>query len=128
MSRTQHPKLLDEVRNVIHLKRYALSTTQNYCSWIILFVKYHKLSTIVELMIDTEMKFNLFNLSGCRKRCRAHDSKPIIECFGFLHQLMFEQPLGRKIAGIRSNVIKLSDSEQKTACSFSTAYLLDVRL
>jgi len=60
MSINQNPKLLDEVRAVIRLKRYALSTERNYCSWIIQFVKHHKLSNKASLMVNAEKKIESF--------------------------------------------------------------------
>ena len=60
MSINQNPKLLDEVRAVIRLKRYALSTERNYGSWIIQFVKLHKLSNKASLMVNAEKKIESF--------------------------------------------------------------------
>ena len=60
MSINQSPKLLDEVKAVIRLRRYALSTERNYCSWIIQFVKYHKLSNKATLLVDAEKKIESF--------------------------------------------------------------------
>lgn len=37
------PKLLDEVRNVLRTKHYSIETEKSYISWIIRFIRFHKL-------------------------------------------------------------------------------------
>ena len=37
------PKLLDQVRNKLRLKRYSQSTEEQYIRWIVHYIKYHKL-------------------------------------------------------------------------------------
>ena len=39
--RSQQPKLLDEVRNVLRLHHYSIHTERSYVEWIVRFVRFH---------------------------------------------------------------------------------------
>ena len=47
---SQHqPKLLDDVRKVLHLHHYSIHTERSYVDWIIRFVRFHGLQSCEEL-------------------------------------------------------------------------------
>jgi len=103
MSINQSPKLLDEVRDVIRLRRYALSTERNYCSWIIQFVKYHKLSNKASLMVDAEKKIESFlTYLAVDKGVAPATQNQAMNALVFLYKQVLEQPLDKKIDAIRS--------------------------
>ncbi|HEX9757354.1 MAG TPA: phage integrase N-terminal SAM-like domain-containing protein [Nitrospiria bacterium] len=40
-TRSQQPKLLDEVRKVLRLHHYSIHTERSYVDWIVRFVRFH---------------------------------------------------------------------------------------
>ena len=52
-------KLLDQVREVMRLKHYAIRTEKAYCDWIKRYVKFHKMRSREELQ-PAEAKMELF--------------------------------------------------------------------
>jgi len=40
-TRSQQPKLLDEVRKVLRLHHYSIHTERSYVEWIVRFVRFH---------------------------------------------------------------------------------------
>lgn len=103
MSTNQSPRLLDEVRNIIRLKRYALSTERNYCSWIVQFVKYHNLSSKTSLMADGESKIESFlTYLAVEKGVAPATQNQAMNALVFLYKQVLEQPLDNKIDAIRS--------------------------
>src|SRR5438876_5147718 len=38
---SQHPKLLDEVRQILRLQHYSIHTERSYVEWIVRFVRFH---------------------------------------------------------------------------------------
>ena len=52
-------KLLDQVREVLRIKHYAIRTEQAYCQWIRRYIKFHGMRSREELLPGTE-KVELF--------------------------------------------------------------------
>ena len=48
-TRSQQPKLLDEVRNVLRLHHYSIHTERSYVEWIVRFVRFHGMQSREEL-------------------------------------------------------------------------------
>ena len=55
-------KLMDQVREVLRLKHYAIRTERCYCDWIRCYIRFHGMRSRAELSPGTE-KVELF-LSG----------------------------------------------------------------
>jgi hypothetical protein len=53
-------KLLDQVREVMRLKHYAIRTEQCYCDWIRRYIHFHRLRAREELLAEPEAKMELF--------------------------------------------------------------------
>jgi hypothetical protein len=47
-------KLMDQVREVLRVKHYALRTEQAYCEWIRRYVKFHRMRSREELFPGTD--------------------------------------------------------------------------
>jgi hypothetical protein len=45
----QSPKLLDQMRAVLRVQRYALRTERAYCDWVRRYVKFHGMKSRDEL-------------------------------------------------------------------------------
>jgi hypothetical protein len=52
-------KLLDQVREVMRLKHYAIRTERSYCDWIRRYIKFHQMRSREELQ-PAEAKMELF--------------------------------------------------------------------
>jgi hypothetical protein len=48
-------KLMDQVREVLRLKHYAIRTERSYCDWIRRYVKFHRMQRREELRIYTHV-------------------------------------------------------------------------
>ena len=49
----QPPKLLDQMRAVLRVNRYALRTEQAYCDWVRRYVKFHRMKSRTDLADGT---------------------------------------------------------------------------
>jgi hypothetical protein len=52
-------KLLDQVRDVLQVKHYAIRTEQGYCEWIRRYVRFHRMRSREDLFPGTD-KVELF--------------------------------------------------------------------
>jgi integron integrase len=57
--RSQQPKLLDEVRNVLRLHHYSIHTERSYVDWIVRFVRFHGMRSREDLF-PAESKIEAF--------------------------------------------------------------------
>jgi hypothetical protein len=53
-------KLLDQVREVMRLKHYSLSTERTYCDWIRRYIRFHAMQSREELFDGPEGRIELF--------------------------------------------------------------------
>jgi hypothetical protein len=53
-------KLLDQVREVMRLKHYSLSTERSYSDWIRRYILFHRMKSREELFAEPENKIELF--------------------------------------------------------------------
>ncbi|MBI3757820.1 MAG: integron integrase [Deltaproteobacteria bacterium] len=58
-TRSQQPKLLDEVRNVLRLHHYSIHTERSYVDWIVRFVRFHGMRARADLF-PAEPKIEAF--------------------------------------------------------------------
>ncbi|MBM4341545.1 MAG: hypothetical protein FJ110_18620 [Deltaproteobacteria bacterium] len=43
LTKSQQPKLLDQVRQVLRLHRYSIHTERSYMDWIVRFIRFHNM-------------------------------------------------------------------------------------
>ena len=58
-TRSQHPKLLEEVRQVLRLHHYSIHTERSYVEWIVWFVRFHGMRSR-EALFPAEPKIEAF--------------------------------------------------------------------
>jgi hypothetical protein len=58
-TRSQQPKLLNEVRNVLRLHHYSIHTERSYVEWIVRFVRFHGMRSRTDL-VPAEPKIEAF--------------------------------------------------------------------
>src|SRR5262249_49861095 len=56
---SQHPKLLDEVRQILRLQHYSIHTERSYVEWIVRFVRFHGMRSREDLF-PAEPKIEAF--------------------------------------------------------------------
>ena len=59
MKKSQHPKLLDEVRRVMRLRHYSIHTERSYVNWIVRFIRFHGMRSREDLL-PAEPKIEAF--------------------------------------------------------------------
>jgi site-specific recombinase XerD len=76
-NQTTNKKLLDQVRDTLHLKHYALSTEESYVQWIKRYIFFHKTEQGFVHPKDmgcAEIESFLTNLAVEKKRHHLHES------------------------------------------------------
>ena len=58
-TKSQQPKLLDEVRKVLRLHHYSIHTERSYVDWIVRFVRFHRMRSRADL-VPAEPKIESF--------------------------------------------------------------------
>jgi len=58
-TKSQQPKLLDQVRQVLRLHHYSIHTERSYVDWIVRFVRFHSMRTR-EHLFPAEAKIESF--------------------------------------------------------------------
>ena len=49
-TRSQPPKLLDEIRQVLRLRHYSIHTERSYVEWILRFARFHGMRSRADLL------------------------------------------------------------------------------
>ena len=60
MSTENKPKLLDEVRAIMRVRRYSIHTERSYCDWIKRYINFHKMRSRDDLENGENSDSNLF--------------------------------------------------------------------
>ena len=71
-TKSQQPKLLAAVRNVLRLHHYSIHTERSYVDWIVRFVRFHDLWSRTDLVLDARA-FDTLTLSRLRRYPRKLD-------------------------------------------------------
>lgn len=76
-TRSQQPKLLNEVHDVLRLHHYSIHTERSYVEWIVRFVRFHAMRSREHLVpAEPKIEASLTDLS-----VRTFDSESNNECF-----------------------------------------------
>ena len=64
-TRSQHPKLLDAVQQVLRLHHYSMHTERSYVEWIVRFVRFHGMRSRADLLpAEPKIEAFLTDLAG----------------------------------------------------------------
>src|SRR5271157_2948973 len=94
------PKLLGKVRNRLKLKRYSVKTEELYVSWIIKYIKFHKMqhpSTLREKDIEQYLTYLAVN-----QKVAASTQNLAMNAILFLYKEVLEINLNGNINAIRA--------------------------
>lgn len=96
---TQKPKLIDQVRDKLRLKRYAQSTEKTYVHWIVRYIRFHQLRHPKD-MGEIEVEQFLNHLVK-REHIAASTQTQAYSAILFLYREVLEQPFSRRMDLIR---------------------------
>ena len=97
----QPPKLLDQMRAVLRVQRYALRTERAYCDWVRRYVKFHEMKNREDLA-EGKAKVEAF-LTDLAVRANVSPStqNQALQALLFLYGRVLEQPL-EKVDALRA--------------------------
>ena len=102
MSTKKGKTLLDEVRRIIRLKGYSISTERSYCEWIKRYTMYHKMKSKDELN-DGEKKIEQFlTYLAVERNVSPSTQNQAMNALVFLYKQVLKQPLDGEINAIRA--------------------------
>src|SRR2546430_6661924 len=87
-----NPKLIEQVRNVMRLKRYSLRTERTYWDWIERFIRFHQMKHPRE-MGEAEVTSFLTDLARVQK-VSASTQNQALSALLFLYKVVLKQELG----------------------------------
>jgi len=102
MSTQKGKTLIDEVRRVMRLKNYSISTERSYCEWIKRYTKYHKMKSRDELS-DGEKKIEQFlTYLAVEGDVSSATQNQAMNALVFLYKQVLKQPLDKEINAVRA--------------------------
>ncbi len=88
-------KLLDQVREVMRLKHYALRTERAYCDWIRRYIEFHQMRSPEDLQpAEAKMESFLSDL-GVNGKVAASTQNQAFNALLFLYREVVHHPLGQ---------------------------------
>jgi hypothetical protein len=89
-------KLMDQVREVLRVKHYALRTEQAYCEWIRRYVKFHRMRSREELFPGTDRVELLLSDLAVNGQVAASTQNQAFNALLFLYGQVLRQGGGMK--------------------------------
>ncbi len=110
------PRLLDQVRNTLRVKHYALRTEETYLNWIKRFILYHRKRHPQDM--DTPEIEQFLTWLAAEQNIAASTQNQALSAILFLYQHVLNQPLSRPVDAVRAKPTKnlpevLSQTETK---------------
>lgn len=102
-TRSQQPKLLDEVRKTLRLQHYSIHTERAYVEWIIRFVRFHNMRSREDLL-SSEPKIEAFLTDlAVRGNVAAATQNQAMNALVFLYKRALHHALPDRINAIRAS-------------------------
>jgi hypothetical protein len=89
-------KLMDQVREVLRVKHYAVRTEQAYCEWIRRYVKFHRMRSREELFPGTDRVELLLSDLAVNGQVAASTQNQAFNALLFLYGQVLRQGGGMK--------------------------------
>lgn len=96
------PKLLDQVRAVLRVQRYALRTERAYCDWVRRYVKFHGMKSREDLAGGTRKVEAFLTHLAVEGRVAASTQNQALNALLFLYEKVLEQPMEDRIDAVRA--------------------------
>ena len=102
MSRGNDKKIMDEVRDIMHLKHYSIHTERSYCDWIRKYILFHGMTSRSDLM-DGEKKIEQFLTDlAVNKDIAPATQNQAMNALVFFYKKVLNYPLTREINAVRA--------------------------
>ena len=102
-TRSQQPKLLDEVRNVLRLHHYSIHTERSYVDWIVRFVRFHAMQSRTDLF-PAEPKIEAFLTDlAVRGNVAPATQNQAMNALVFLYKRVLSESLPGSINAVRAD-------------------------
>jgi integron integrase len=102
-TRSQQPKLLDEVRNVLRLHHYSIHTERSYVDWIVRFVRFHGMRSRADL-VPAEPKIEAFLTDlAVRGNVAPATQNQAMNALVFLYKRVLSESLPGSINAVRAD-------------------------
>jgi integron integrase len=102
-TRSQQPKLLDEVRNVLRLHHYSIHTERSYVDWIVRFVRFHAMRSRADL-VPAEPKIEAFLTDlAVRGNVAPATQNQAMNALVFLYKRVLSESLPGSINAVRAD-------------------------
>src|SRR5262245_53885934 len=98
----QSPKLLDQMRAVMRVRRYALRTEQAYCDWVRRYVKFHRMKSRADLAEGTRKVEEFLTDLAVEGKVAPGTQNQALNALLFLYARVLEQPLQERINAVRA--------------------------
>ena len=102
-TRSQPPKLLEEVRKVLRLHHYSIHTERSYVEWIVRFVRFHHMQSRADL-VPAEAKIEAFLTDlAMQGKVAAATQNQAMNALVFLYKRVLNQALPGSINAVRAD-------------------------
>jgi integron integrase len=98
----QSPKLLEQMRAVLRVQRYALRTERAYCDWVRRYVKFHGMKSREDLTGGTAKVEAFLTHLAMEGRVAASTQNQALNALLFLYERVLEQPMEERIDAVRA--------------------------
>jgi integron integrase len=127
-------KLMDQVREVLRLKHYAIRTERSYCDWIRRYVHFHGMKSREELFGGAEAKIEQFLSDlAVNGQVAASTQNQAFNALLFLYQQVLHQQFGN-VQAVRADrparvpVVMTVEEVKRVICGMSGTPQLVVKL
>ena len=98
-----HPKLLEQVRQVLRLHHYSIHTERSYIDWVIRFVRFHRMRSREDLH-PAEPKIEAFLTDlAVRGTVARSTQNQAMNALVFLYKRVLGRPLDGIIDAVRAD-------------------------
>lgn len=98
----QSPRLLDQMRAVLRVRRYALRTERAYCDWVRRYVKFHGMRCRADLQPATAKVEAFLTHLAVAGRVAPATQNQALNALLFLYGQVLEQPLEERVNAVRA--------------------------
>jgi len=102
-AKSQHPRLLDEVRQVLRLHHYSIHTERSYADWVVRFVQFHNMRCREDLL-PPEPKIEAFLTHLAENKNVAPATQNLaMNALVFLYKRVLKLPMEGDINAVRAH-------------------------
>lgn len=96
------PRLMEQMRAVLRVQRYALRTEVAYCDWVRRFIKFHGMKSRADLADGARKVEDFLTHLAVVNKVAASTQNQAFNALLFLYDRVLEQPLGERVDAVRA--------------------------